>query len=321
MKVLVTGAAGYIGSVLCRILSENGHGVYACDLNSMEHIERYCEQTVQFSFESLPVMQLIHMGKIQTIIHLAATSTVGPDATNPILYYENNVSRTILFIDRLKRLQKKPNIIFASTAAVYGAQIFKMTETSPLNPINVYGHTKLVCERILSSADVYGFQSTSFRFFNVVGAYDDLGEEALDTHLLSRICQAASGGPPLTIFGNDYSTRDGSCVRDYVHVIDICNAMVRAIDFKHQGSKTYNLGTGEGTSVLQMIAAFEKHTGVQVPIKETGYRREGDPASLIANGELFKTTYNFQYDNSCLYKMITTSWDHYKFYKWSNNGV
>ena len=309
MNVAVTGSHGFIGSVLCRVLTEAGHDVYACDNKKFLGPDfRYFKTVVNCSFDDDYYIDMIHRHDIHIIYHLAATSTVGPDATDPWLYYSNNPARTTNLIKKLADRGWKGHIVFSSTAAVYGDKDYPVRETNSTEPTNNYGFSKLMCEHILREGHKYGINVTILRYFNVAGAYDDLGEEVEDTHLLSRICTAACDGTDVTVFGTDYSTDDGTCVRDYIHVRDVCRAQLHAVDKKLYG--TYNLGTNRGASVGEMINVFETYTGVNIQHK-TGPRREGDPPFLVANGQKFVDT-GFEYKHSSLQEIVTSQWEHFK---------
>ena len=301
-NVAVTGSAGYIGSVLCDMLEEQGSNVLRCDIDA---------KTSGYwgSFDELEFTRMIDLHRTDTIYHLAATSLVGPDSEDPLLYMWNNTSRTTNFLHNLIQLGWQGHIIFASTAAVYASSVFEqpLTEKDRTDPLTVYGKSKLRCEEVLNMSTHYGMKVTNFRFFNVAGAHNDKGEELFDTHLLSRICWAALTGNPVTVYGNNYTTRDGTCIRDYVDVRDICRAQLFAAQNKVYG--TYNLGTKHGLSVYEMIDNFNVYTGTKVHFK-IGERRPGDLHHLTANSDLFiKQGFNYKYN---LEQTITSTWEHFK---------
>lgn len=309
MKVLITGSSGYIGSVLAERMRERGITLLGCDNNlAVKEPPNTFIRRLRSSFEEDFTVSTAIVYGIDVIVHLAATSTVGPDATNPLDYYENNTAKTITLVKKLKDRGWKGHLIFASTAAVYQAGETAVTEHSPLEPTCVYGNSKLLCEQVLKSCDRHNIKVTSFRFFNVAGAYNGFGEEHEDTHLLSKICRSVIDNQELTVFGTSYSTRDGTCIRDYVHVVDICDAIMHAID--HQVYGTYNLGTKKGTSVKEMIEQFEMHTGKEVKWK-AGYARPGDQPYLVADSSKFERMSGFQYTYS-LRDIINSSWEHFK---------
>ncbi len=312
MKVAVTGCNGYIGSILTEILIERGYDVYGCDWSNTSANRRL----INFwngDFNSTEFVNLVNKAGVKTIFHMAATSLVGPSYLDPIEYYYNNTAKVTEFLNQLKNMSWEGHIIFASSAAVYGDNGTSngFTENDKTEPINHYGQSKLFTEKILNSAQRYQIFTTSFRFFNVVGAYKHLGEEYNDTHLISRLCYSAFNNVPFHVLGYDYETRDGTCIRDYVHVLDICEAMILVSKNNTNRSEIYNLGTRVGTSVLEMVDAFRTYTGE--PIKQLiSPRRVGDPACLIANSTKFACLNEFLYTNSTLKNMIVSSWKHYK---------
>lgn len=309
MNVMVTGSHGYIGSILCKTLTEQGHDVYACDNKlRLGGDFRYIKNVYNYSFEEDIVVQAILNNNIQTIFHLAASSLLGPSATDPLLYYWNNTAKTITLLHKLAKAGWKGHIIFSSTAAVYGDQPFHVSETADLKPCNHYGKSKLMCEQALSVAEMYGIKTTAFRYFNVAGAYDDIGQDSGEPHIISRICDAAIRNTALTIFGNDYQTRDGTCVRDYVHVRDVCRAQIHAMEMQLVG--TYNLGTRQGTSTRELIELFKEINNVRVPSVD-GDRREGDPAFLVANPDKFVDT-GFEYKYSNTPYILASAWNYYR---------
>lgn len=309
MRALITGSSGYIGSVLAERMREQGVPLLGCDNNlALEEAPNTFIRRLRSSFDDDFTVSTAIAYNIDIIVHLAATSTVGPDATNPLDYYENNTAKTITFVKKLKDRGWKGHFIFASTAAVYRAGDDTVTEFSPLEPSCVYGHSKLICEQVLKSCKNYGIDVTSFRFFNVAGAYNGFGEESEDTHLISKICSSVFYDKDLTVYGDSYPTRDGTCIRDYVHVVDICNAIECAIHNEVYG--TFNLGTTKGTSVKEVIEQFEMHTGQKVKWK-AGPNRPGDQPFLVADSSKFERTSGFQYTYS-LRDIINSSWEHFK---------
>lgn len=319
MNVLVTGSHGYIGSVLCKTLTEEGHIVVAVDNKPyLGHDFRYLEAVYNQSFDDDHIIDVILNNKIETIFHLAASSLLGPSAIDPMEYYWNNASKTVNFLHKLIKANWKGHIIFSSTAAVYGAQDHAVSEFAPLQPCNHYGQSKLDCEHALQTAFIYGIKTTMFRYFNVAGAYDDKGQGFGEPHILTRICNAAADVEELVVYGNDYPTRDGSCVRDYVHVRDVCRAQIHAMYNKNgMGCEAYNLGTNIGTTVLELIESFKRQTGIHVPYKIARQRREGDPAFLVANPNKFIDT-GFTYLHSTTDEIVSSAW---KYFNGVNHGV
>jgi UDP-glucose 4-epimerase len=309
MNVLITGSSGYIGSVLAQRMREANIKLFGCDNNLTGS---YATDTFirhfKISFDDPFVVRHVIQYKIDAIVHLAATSTVGPDATNPLDYYENNAARTITFVKRLKDAGWTGHIIFASTAAVYASSRKPVTEDFMIEPLGVYGHSKYMCEQVLNMCRIHGIKVTSFRFFNVAGAYNGLGEEKEDTHLISKICSSVLNNKELTVYGDDYPTHDGTCVRDYVHVCDISNAITLAIERGIEG--TYNLGTKRGTSVKEIIDQFELYTERKVKWN-VGPRRPGDQPFLVTDSTEYEKKSGFKYSYS-LKDIINSSWEHFK---------
>ena len=321
MKVAVTGSHGYIGWVLRKTLTERGIDVYACD--NKEYLGgdfRHLKSVLHCSYDDHAFIQTVITNQIDTIFHLGASSLLGPSATNPLLYYWNNTARTINMIKQLTDLGWQGHIIFSSTAAVYGAQDDPVTESSALTPCNNYGHSKLMCENVLDIAPKYGIDVTVFRYFNVAGAYEDIGQDTGEPHIITRICNAAAGDAPLSVFGNDYPTDDGTCVRDYVHVRDVCEAQIHAMNLQRggriRGVNKYNLGTNTGTSVYEIISAFIDVNRIDVPYS-IGRRRAGDPAFLVANPDKFVDT-GFEYQYSSIEQIVESAW---YYYKGKSNGI
>lgn len=307
MKVLVTGACGYIGSVLCSMLSEQGHKVFACDNNLDAPDPPNVVRRLRSSFEDDFIIHLVRVYDIDLIVHLAATSTVGPDSTDPLLYLSNNTAKTTIFLEKLKNAYWKGHFVFASTAAVYESCRVPLKEHFNIEPSSVYGFSKRLCEQIVNHANCYDIKTTTFRFFNVAGSYNGFGEEEGDTHLLSRICHSVANNEQLVVYGDDYPTRDGTCIRDYVHVGDVCAAIIWALEEEKEG--TYNLGSEHGTTVTEMIEQFTMHTGRAVDYT-VGPRRSGDVPSLIADPSLFCRMSGFQYKYS-IRDIINSSWEQY----------
>lgn len=307
MNVLVTGACGYIGSVLCSMLEKQGHRVFACDNNLQAVDPPNVIRRLRSSFEHDHIVHQLQVYSIDMIVHLAATSTVGPDATDPLAYLSNNTAKTILFLEKLKTIGWKGHFVFASTAAVYESNSEPLREWSPVEPSSVYGISKALCEDAIRYASKYGIKTTTFRFFNVAGAYNGFGEEEGDTHLLSKICHSVVNDQELIVFGDDYPTRDGTCIRDYVHVGDVCAAIIWALEEEKQG--IYNLGTERGLTVKEMIEQFEMHTGHRVRWT-VGPRRPGDVSHLVADPSLFCRMSGFEYKYS-VRDIINSSWEHY----------
>lgn len=290
MRVLVTGGAGYIGSHAVRELINAGHSVTVLDNLTKGHEEAVDPRATFIhgttsSYELL--IQRIHAHQIEAVMHFAADIEVGESVMDPYKYYDNNFSKTLTLLRAMIKSGVK-KIVFSSTAAVYGnTERTPIQEDQPRNPINPYGRSKMMTEMAIEDfCTAYGLGYTIMRYFNVAGASPDasLGEDHQpESHLIPRILMAARDGGEVNIFGTDYNTKDGTCVRDYVHVVDLARAHVLALEQMREGSGTiYNIGSESGFSVREVIQACEAVTGRDIKIKE-GPRRAGDPAVLVAS--------------------------------------
>ena len=294
MRVLVTGGAGYIGSVVSEELLRDGHTVVVYDSLYKGHREAV---PADAAFVQADLLDSTAMGEtlmrhqIDAVVHMAADSLVGESVADPAKYYRNNVVAGLTLLDAMRQGDVR-TLVFSSTAAVYGEPTKQpIEETDPTVPTNPYGDTKLAFERALASYDrAYGMRSVSLRYFNAAGATARNGERHNpETHLIPLLLQAAAGArPEVTVHGADYPTKDGTCVRDYIHVVDLARAHVlalRALVEKRRDSRIYNLGCGgKGYSVREVIEAAARVTGKQIPVK-MGPRRPGDPAVLIASSD------------------------------------
>lgn len=309
----VTGCAGYIGQVLCQRLTEEGYYVIGYDesqrLWTMHGTvqDRYFPERFD-DFISSP---------FSTIYHLAAKSVpISESMTHPMRYYENNTGFTAKLLNALVDEKWMGNIVFASTASVYGETDLPVGEDTLLNPISHYGISKLMCEQILKAAAVNGIWTTAFRFFNVSGSCRNIGDK--NDHILKLLCQHAKEGSSFCVNGADFPTIDGTCVRDYVHVLDVANAMITAGAWMAQNRalvknptfQIYNLGTKHGTSIFELIKAFNQVTGKKIN-HWIGYRRDGDPATLVADPSKFIRDYRFAYKHSDIETIIKSAWDQY----------
>ncbi|MBD3768089.1 MAG: UDP-glucose 4-epimerase GalE [Gammaproteobacteria bacterium] len=299
MNILIVGGAGYIGSHMVKMLSQVGHHVCVLDnlTTGFREQVKYGELVVG-DLQDLSLMEtLFKAGAFDAVMHFAANSLVGESVSNPAKYYRNNVANTLNLLDVMVRHNVK-NFIFSSTAATFGEpEYVPIDEKHPQKPINPYGASKLIIERILQDyAQAYGLNSISLRYFNACGADPDgeLGEcHDPETHLIPLILQAASGRrKSITVFGRDYPTEDGTCVRDYIHIYDLCCAHAQAlnalVEGGEQGASCFNLGNGAGYSVQQVLDVAEKvvaQDSCRVVVEE-GERRAGDPAVLVADASL-----------------------------------
>jgi len=288
MHVLVTGGAGYVGSVVADGLLKAGHAVTILDNLQQGHKEAVPEgaRFIKADFcQPDDLDAAFRQSGLDAVMHMAGETIVEYSTTDPKRYFHTNVIGGINLLDAMLGHNLKL-IVFSSSAAVYGEpQTAPIEENHPKNPINTYGLTKLMFEQILEwYGKAYGLRHISLRYFNAAGATDRLGEShSPETHLIPNVLKAALAGTAISVFGTDYPTRDGSCIRDYVHVIDIAQAHVLALEkLDTLKAGAYNLGNGQGYSVLEVIQAARKVTGIDIPAKLSP-RRAGDPAVLVAS--------------------------------------
>lgn len=316
MKILVTGGAGYIGSVTVRLLQEAGHDVVVLDNLSHGYRDAVPTDIPFIEGDAANIGDLVKPDDgIEAIVHLAAFIAAGESMEKPELYWQNNTLQTFEMLAGMRKLGIN-KLIFASTAAVYGNPVeVPITEDSPKNPTNTYGMTKLAMDMaITSEAWAHNLAATSVRFFNVAGAYQDAGERhPVETHLIPIALQAAAGKRDhLALFGTDYDTKDGTCVRDYIHVADLARAMILALDKLQPGTHTiYNLGNGNGFTNLEVIEAVERVTGKQITVNKEG-RREGDPDTLIASSKRAANQLGWVPERPDLDDIVSDAWEFYK---------
>jgi len=316
MNVLVTGGAGYIGSHMVKLLRERGRGVVVLDDLSTGHRDAVAGARLvegDIGDETL-VSSLLAAEKIRAVIHFAAFIVVSESVREPGKYRLNNVVKAEALL-RAMRAAKVDCLVHSSTAAVYGdPQSNPIDEAHPTRPINPYGETKLEFERMLATAHAeHGLRSVSLRYFNAAGADPggELGERhEPETHLIPLVLQAASGRrKSLEVYGNDFPTRDGTCERDYVHVSDLCEAHLRALDWLEDGGgrEAINLGSGRGATVLEVIETARRETGVDIPSRHAP-RREGDAAVLVASAERAARVLGWRCSRSDLPTIIRDAW-------------
>ncbi len=291
MKLLVCGGAGYIGSHMVRLLGQAGHEVVVFDNLSTGHREAVGQAVLVEGdiLDATALDALFAAHRFDAVMHFCARSLVGESVREPYAYYENNVAGTLGLLQAMRRAGVD-RLVFSSTAAVFGQpRAALIDEEHPVEPINPYGTSKLMVERMLAdAAAAHGLRSVALRYFNAAGAdpSGSIGEShAPETHLIPNVLRAATGhGGGLKVFGDDYATRDGTCVRDYVHVNDLASAHLAAVDFMrdHAGAHRFNLGNGQGFTVLEVIEAARRVTGVEIGF-EKAPRRAGDPAVLVAS--------------------------------------
>lgn len=316
MNILVTGGAGYIGSHTVRALVKKKHRVLVLDNLSKGHpaAVRDVELVQGDTGDKQLLRRLLAEWRIEAVMHFAASSLVGESVRLPADYYRNNVVNGLTLLDAVVEAGV-PYFVLSSTAAVYGEPLeTPITESHPTVPLNPYGATKLALEGALRwYGEAYGLRYTSLRYFNAAGAdpAGDIGEEHLpETHLIPLVLQAILGsGPRLAVFGLDYPTPDGTCLRDYIHVNDLAEAHILALQAMAGGaaSQIYNLGNGSGYSVLEVIKTAEEVTGRTVPV-EYAARRAGDPAVLVAGAEKIKRELGWRPSFPGLREIIETAW-------------
>jgi len=314
LVVLVIGGAGYIGSHTARALKRAGHDVIIFDNLSGGH-ERLASGFELIKGDILDAGALARvLPRVDAILHFAAFAYVGESVTNPRKYFRNNVEGGLSLLNTALEAGVK-KIVFSSTCAVYGVpEKVPIEENIPRQPVNPYGVTKLFFEQALEAYDrAYDLRYASLRYFNAAGA-DESGEigelHDPETHLIPLALGAAAGtAPALQIFGSDYPTPDGTCVRDYIHVNDLASAHVKALDHLAAGKASFavNVGTGTGASVQEVISAIEKVTGKQVPNK-IGPRRPGDPPALVANPAKAQALLNWKATRG-LQEIVSTAWN------------
>ena len=328
MRILVTGGAGYIGSIVAGELEHNGYQIAVVDNLQQGHRKAIPAEAefLQADICDAPELEKIFQGReIDAVMHLAAESAVEYSMLDPGRFFETNVIGGIKLLDTMLKYCVH-NIIFSSSAAVYGEpETIPIGEDHPKVPLNSYGESKLMFERILKwYGQAYDIKHISLRYFNAAGAAGQLGEDHRpETHLIPNVLKAAldNNGRPVTLFGTDYPTKDGSCVRDYVHVSDIARAHILALKkldgLSPDKSGAYNLGNGGGYSVIEVIETARRVTGVPIPVN-THPRRPGDPAVLVANSKQAKEELDWQPQITRLEDILESAWkwmkDHPKGY-------
>ncbi len=314
MNILVTGAAGYIGSVCAEVLLERGMTVIALD-NLVQGHRGAVPPKARFYDADLGVRAQIEevfaQNKIDAVMHFAAESLVPKSVKEPSTFYATNVSGGVNLLDAMTRHGVK-KLIFSSTAATYGEpELVPIPEDHRKVPINPYGKTKLRFEQILGDyRDYSGLNFVALRYFNAAGASKERGEaHRVETHLIPRVLDAASGAiPHLEVMGTDYPTPDGTCVRDYVHVLDIADSHLRALEeIDRVAGEAFNVGNGRGFSILEVVNAAEHVTGKKIP-RKLSPRRAGDPAVLVASKEKLKAALGWETKHSSLEEILSSAW-------------
>jgi UDP-glucose-4-epimerase GalE len=315
MHILVTGGAGYIGSHAVRLFLDRGHEVWVYDSLIYGHRQAVpADRLIVGDLnETQRIDQVVLEKRIDAVVHFAAFAAVGESVEQPAKYWQNNVVNTLNLLEVLRR-QGVSRFVFSSTAATFGTpDKMPITEETPQRPINPYGVTKLAVEHALADySRAYQWGVAALRYFNASGAHPsgEIGEDhAPETHLIPLVIQAAMGKRPhIEIFGTDYPTLDGTCIRDYIHVDDLASAHLLALEKLQPGQQMhYNLGIGRGYSVREVIAAVEKVTGKNVPVKE-GPRRAGDPPELVASSQKIQKELGWKPHYTDIHAIVETAW-------------
>lgn len=315
MRVMVTGGAGYIGSVVTEELIEAGHEAIVYDNLSYGHREAVSPAATFVEgdlLDGVTLRRVLIENQIEVVMHMAAYALVGESVTHPAKYYQNNLVGGLSLLGSMQECNVR-KLVFSSTCATYGQpEKLPIDESTPNNPTNPYGESKLAFERALPWYErAYGLHYASLRYFNAAGATRSFGEwHDPETHLIPLVLQVAIGlCPEVQIYGADYPTRDGTCVRDYIHIVDLARAHILALDILDERSSIYNLGCGgEGYTVREVIDTARDVTGRELATK-VGPRRAGDPAVLIAGSERIKRELGWQPQFQDLRAIIQSAWD------------
>ena len=321
MRILVTGGAGYIGSVVVEECLRDGHETVVFDNLIKGHRESVPREAAFVEGDLIDgalLRKTFEEHRVEAVIHMAAHSLVGESVQNPAKYYQNNVVAGLSLLDAMRDSAVK-KIVFSSTAAVYGEpEKQPIEEADKLAPTNPYGESKLAFEKALRwYEDAYGLHYASLRYFNAAGASERCGElHEPETHLIPLVLQAATGKRShVEIYGEDYGTRDGTCVRDYIHVIDLARAHILALSILNERSAIYNLGCGgDGYTVREVIDVAREVSGRDIPVKMAA-RRAGDPAVLVASSNKIKTELGWQPEFQDLRLIVESAW------KWMQNNA
>jgi UDP-glucose 4-epimerase len=316
MRVLITGGAGYIGSFTARKLMERGHTVTVFDNLLTGHRSNVpADQLIVGDLRDIDQLDQALIGnRIEAVLHFAASCYVGESVLQPTKYYSNNLLNSVHLVDRMRR-HKIGRFVFSSSCAVYGIpHTDTLDESHPTQPVNPYGHTKLATEYMLADyAPAYGLGYACLRYFNAAGASADgtYGEKHdPETHLIPLVLDVAMKKKPnISIYGNDYPTPDGTCIRDYVHVEDLAEAHALALERIEPGKgAVYNIGSGTGSSVKEVISICEAVTGCKIPTIEAA-RRAGDPPRLVASAGKIRAELGWKPKYPDLHSIVDTAWD------------
>lgn len=313
-RLVVTGGAGYVGSVCSKVLLEAGHAVTIVDNFSTGNRDAVPEGADLVAGDINDVIDdVLAGGGVDGVLHFAARSLVGESVEKPDEYWRDNVGTTLKLLNSM-RDHNVNSLVFSSTAATYGEpERVPITEDMPTAPTNAYGATKLAIDYAISSyATAFGLGATSLRYFNVAGAYGGLGENhATETHLIPLVLQVAQGKrDKILMYGNDWPTADGTCVRDYIHIRDLADAHLLALESNAPGKhRIFNLGSGDGYSVKEVIEACRRVTGHPIPA-EVAPRRAGDPATLIASSQRAKDELGWTPTRTDLDQIVADAWEY-----------
>lgn len=313
-RLVVTGGAGYVGSVCSKVLLEASHEVTIVDNFSTGNRDAVPEGATLVEGDINDVIDdVLAQGPVDGVLHFAARSLVGESVEKPDEYWRDNVGTTLKLLNSM-RDHDVTSLVFSSTAATYGEpERVPITEDMPTAPTNAYGATKLAIDYAITSyATAFGLGATSLRYFNVAGAYGGLGENhATETHLIPLVLQVAQGTrDKILIFGDDWPTADGTCVRDYIHIRDLADAHLLALESNTPGKhRIFNLGSGDGYSVKQVIEACRRVTGHPIPA-EVAPRRAGDPATLIASSQRAKDELGWAPSRTDLDQIVRDAWEY-----------
>lgn len=328
-KILVTGGAGYIGSHMVKQLCLAGFDVVVLDdlsggcADAVQGRRHKAELVVGSIGDATLLVELFNRHSFAGVMNFASFIQVGESVAQPLKYYQNNVANTLILLDAMQR-HGVSRFIFSSTAATFGnPEYVPMNEVHTQVPINPYGHSKLMIEQVLSDIDAaYGFKSVCLRYFNAAGAdpEGELGERhEPETHLIPLVLQAASGRRNhISVFGTDYATPDGTCLRDYIHVEDLCSAHLLALQHLLKGgeSRRYNLGNGTGFSVKEVIDIVSKVTGKPINVTYEP-RRAGDPPRLVADSQRIRTELGWRPQRADLATIVSDAWAWERKWPWS----
>lgn len=322
MKVLITGGAGYIGSHTNRLLNEKGIDTVVIDDLSNGHREAViCGAFIQGNFGDRELLdQLMSEYQFDAVFHFAASASVPDSILHPAKYYHNNVTNMQTLLDACVAHEIK-YFVFSSSAAIFGSpQYIPIDENHPKSPINPYGTTKLIGEKLLADYErAYGLKYCAFRYFSAAGSSKDgkLGEaHHPETHLIPVMIRAVISGKPFSVFGTDYDTRDGSCIRDFIHVLDLAEAHYLGLKYIMDGNPSdyFNLGSGNGFTVLEMIETLSRISRKSVPYRISD-RREGDPSILIATNDKAARLLNWNLSYNTIDEILIDAWN------WENNKL